>query len=439
MSEAEAQSSGVVQAPANPNGSQPAPAGVLDTTGMTQAEIDAANDRISKAVLPKGEVFLTTNAVEKVNAKAPRGYRYEPVSEPQTQTEVVSEKRQRKQVQYSDYGTEMDFGDGRKKKGLSMKGGKRGQVGSPGSAEGSAGKKRKMKMMNPMMPFSPDMVGMSAEYMQQMMAMQMAMMQAMMAGQNPAMMANPAMMGAMMPNANMTPTASKPRQSASSSGKRKGGGSAGKQNSSWDASYKLLNRVRAHKDAIWFNEPVDVVKFSCPDYYTVIKNPMDLGTIKNKMEHSEYRNISAFAEDVRLVWANCRSYNYPGSAIVLIADNLSAIFEKGLGPIVSNFGDVMSASEVAPADVDVSYTPVAPAPAPKKKSSSDGGKDKSKKKKKIQVCIYIYYVVIGNSCSGGYGRLMCWICVGDEEKAPFLFERNLNDVSLSHNVRFAPI
>ena len=195
MSEAEAQSSGVAEAPANPNGSQPAPAGVLDTTGMTQAEIDAANDRISKAVLPKGEVFLTTNAVAKVNAKAPRGYRYEPVSAPQTQTEVVSEKRQRKQVQYSDYGTEMDFGDGRKKKGLSIKGGKRGQVGSPGSAEGSAGKKRKMKMMNPMMPFSPDMVGMSAEYMQQMMAMQMAMMQAMMAGQNPAMMANPAMMG----------------------------------------------------------------------------------------------------------------------------------------------------------------------------------------------------------------------------------------------------
>ena len=48
-------------------------------------------------------------------------------------------------------------------------------------------------------------------------------------------------------------------------------------------------------------------------------------------------------------------------------------------------------------------------------------------------------MVIGNSCSGGDERLMCWICVGDEEKAPFLFERNLNDVSLSHNVRFAPI
>jgi Bromodomain len=41
------------------------------------------------------------------------------------------------------------------------------------------------------------------------------------------------------------------------------------------------------------------------DYPSVIKVPMDLGTIKKKIKDKKYTNIYQCAEDVRLVWRNC--------------------------------------------------------------------------------------------------------------------------------------
>ncbi|KAJ6298725.1 hypothetical protein OIU76_019809 [Salix suchowensis] len=40
----------------------------------------------------------------------------------------------------------------------------------------------------------------------------------------------------------------------------------------------LLKRLMSHQYGWIFNSPVDIVKLNIPDYYTIIKNPMDLGT-----------------------------------------------------------------------------------------------------------------------------------------------------------------
>ncbi|XP_073013259.1 transcription factor GTE10-like isoform X2 [Typha latifolia] len=45
----------------------------------------------------------------------------------------------------------------------------------------------------------------------------------------------------------------------------------------------LLKRLMSHKYGWVFNSPVDVVKLNIPDYYTIIKHPMDFGTIKTKV------------------------------------------------------------------------------------------------------------------------------------------------------------
>lgn len=37
------------------------------------------------------------------------------------------------------------------------------------------------------------------------------------------------------------------------------------------------------------------------DYYDIIPNPMDLGTIKKKLDNKQYANAQEFAEDIRLV------------------------------------------------------------------------------------------------------------------------------------------
>lgn len=57
-----------------------------------------------------------------------------------------------------------------------------------------------------------------------------------------------------------------------------------------------------------FKSPVDPVADNVPDYYEVIKNPMDLTTIKNKLWSGAYTNGSEFEQDVRLIHKNCFEY-----------------------------------------------------------------------------------------------------------------------------------
>jgi hypothetical protein len=44
-------------------------------------------------------------------------------------------------------------------------------------------------------------------------------------------------------------------------------------------------QISKDKDAWPFLEPVDPIKYGIPDYPTIIKHPMDLGTIKKKMRY----------------------------------------------------------------------------------------------------------------------------------------------------------
>lgn len=89
----------------------------------------------------------------------------------------------------------------------------------------------------------------------------------------------------------------------------------------------LLKKLMEHQHGWVFNTPVDVVKFNIPDYFTVIKNPMDLGTIKRKIASSEYSSPLNFAADVRLTFSNAMTYNQPGNDVHFMADTLCKFFE----------------------------------------------------------------------------------------------------------------
>jgi len=58
------------------------------------------------------------------------------------------------------------------------------------------------------------------------------------------------------------------------------------------------------------------------DYPQVIKHPMDLGTIKDKLKKKKYTTLFQVGEDVRLVWTNCMTYNQDGSDFFKLADSL---------------------------------------------------------------------------------------------------------------------
>ncbi|CBQ69283.1 related to transcription regulator SPT7 [Sporisorium reilianum SRZ2] len=52
-----------------------------------------------------------------------------------------------------------------------------------------------------------------------------------------------------------------------------------------------------------------VSKRDAPDYYDVIKHPMDLGTMQKKTKAGQYKTKKQFAHDLNLIWDNCLVYN----------------------------------------------------------------------------------------------------------------------------------
>nr|CAB3458048.1 unnamed protein product [Digitaria exilis] len=60
---------------------------------------------------------------------------------------------------------------------------------------------------------------------------------------------------------------------------------------------KILKKLMDNKGGWLFHKPVDPVLYGIPDYFDVICNPMDLGTVKKKLTNKQYVTTSEFAAD----------------------------------------------------------------------------------------------------------------------------------------------
>lgn len=90
-------------------------------------------------------------------------------------------------------------------------------------------------------------------------------------------------------------------------------------------------------DTYPFLEPVTVLWPDLEDYVHVIKKPMDLGTVRQKMEKGRYKdnksrlfNHHKFIADVQLVFQNCCTYNIETSELYRAAENLERDFLRGM-------------------------------------------------------------------------------------------------------------
>jgi hypothetical protein len=89
----------------------------------------------------------------------------------------------------------------------------------------------------------------------------------------------------------------------------------------------ILKKLMTQKCSHIFNVPVDVEKLNIPDYNDIIKHPMDLGTIKARLDCGSYKSPSDFAADVRLTFNNAITYNPRGHAVHDMAIQLNKMFE----------------------------------------------------------------------------------------------------------------
>ena len=95
----------------------------------------------------------------------------------------------------------------------------------------------------------------------------------------------------------------------------------------------IMNELVKPKYAVLtqpFAIPVDPVALNIPDYHSVIKKPMDLRTVREKLDNGQYENAKEFESDVRLIFLNCAKYNGADHPIRLMANDLEAIFDGKL-------------------------------------------------------------------------------------------------------------
>jgi hypothetical protein len=88
----------------------------------------------------------------------------------------------------------------------------------------------------------------------------------------------------------------------------------------------VLKAVWKHHFAWPFYRPVDHVKLNLPDYYQVITKPMDMGTIKKRLECVYYMTAQECIDDFNQMFSNCYTYNKSGEDIVLMCQELEKLF-----------------------------------------------------------------------------------------------------------------
>lgn len=100
----------------------------------------------------------------------------------------------------------------------------------------------------------------------------------------------------------------------------------------------ILKALMANPKAAPFLVPVDPVALGIPDYFSVIKDPMDLGTIRSNFEYGVYAEPDYFADHIRLVFNNAMLYNAPHTQVYVFAQKLLEDFEKKYKSAMKNDG-----------------------------------------------------------------------------------------------------
>ena len=97
----------------------------------------------------------------------------------------------------------------------------------------------------------------------------------------------------------------------------------------------FLKWATQQPDAWLFLEPVDPVALNIPQYFEIIKKPMDLKTMRMKLEKGTYNKadgecdfMGKFWKDLELMFSNAVNFNGAGSEVAQITNRLKKKCEK---------------------------------------------------------------------------------------------------------------
>ncbi|KAI6250276.1 Bromodomain-containing factor [Erysiphe necator] len=77
-----------------------------------------------------------------------------------------------------------------------------------------------------------------------------------------------------------------------------------------------------------FLVPVDPVALGIPNYFAIIKKPMDISTVARKLRDGVYLNANEFEKDVRQIFINCYKFNPEGNPVRQMGKSFEEIFNN---------------------------------------------------------------------------------------------------------------
>ncbi|TMS15573.1 CREB-binding protein [Larimichthys crocea] len=91
-------------------------------------------------------------------------------------------------------------------------------------------------------------------------------------------------------------------------------------------------------ESLPFRQPVDPMLLGIPDYFEIVKNPIDLSTIKRKLDTGQYQEPWQYVEDVWLMFNNAWLYNRKTSRVYKYCTKLAEVFEAEIDPVMQGLG-----------------------------------------------------------------------------------------------------
>ncbi|XP_013769098.1 CREB binding protein b [Pundamilia nyererei] len=91
-------------------------------------------------------------------------------------------------------------------------------------------------------------------------------------------------------------------------------------------------------ESLPFRQPVDPMLLGIPDYFDIVKNPIDLSTIKRKLDTGQYQEPWQYVEDVWLMFNNAWLYNRKTSRVYKYCTKLAEVFEAEIDPVMQGLG-----------------------------------------------------------------------------------------------------
>ncbi|NP_997867.1 bromodomain-containing protein 3b [Danio rerio] len=149
----------------------------------------------------------------------------------------------------------------------------------------------------------------------------------------------------------------------------------------------ILKEMLSKKHAAYawpFYKPVDAEALELHDYHEIIKQPMDLSTVKKKMDSREYPDAQNFAADIRLMFSNCYKYNPPDHEVVAMARKLQDVFEMKFAKMPDEPAEPSSPNAVSATAVVSKSTGSSESSADSSSSSSDSEEERATRLAELQ-------------------------------------------------------